>query len=293
MSKPAFKLQILEVNERSMMESTPRYGVFLNGERWKPRETIYYNMKGYRGSLPSADGRTIDIGEAPISAWKREVAHLNREGAVLLAAAVADQAAGGAVIGRVHETIDPWLARVEIVTDGQVTGLRHVRRAALEIGQRIFPAGVPAAFLKEVPAPDLSMRLLTFARSIEKENRWADERLRGMDDAARLHGPAVRIEELAGRLRAGAWGLRDVGPDDHGEDSLEVAVAALGPQATRDIIEIFTLAEEMGDEAPMEDVSRFHAQDAGSFWPMFAIAESLDLDDVPLPEPDEDGPSPD
>ena len=89
----------------------------------------------------------------------------------------------------------------------------------------------------------------------------------------------------------GTWGLRDVGPDDHGEDSLEVAVAALGPQVTRDILEIFALAEEMGDEAPMENVSRFHGQDPDSFWPVFAIAESLDLDDVPLPK-EEDSLSP-
>lgn len=291
MAKPTFKLQILEVDERSTCETTPRYGVFLNGQRWKPRETIYYNMKGYAGSLPAADGRSVTLPESPISAWKREAAQLNREGAVLVAAAAADHAAGGAEMGRVRETIDPWLAQVEIVKDGKVTGRRHVRRAAIEVAQRIFPGAVPAAFLKEAPAPDLSMRLLTFARLVEKENTWGDERLRGMTESAHLHEPAVRIGELTARLRASAWGLRDVGPDDHGEDSLEVAMAALGTQATRDILEIFELAEGMGDEAPLTEVSRLHALDPDSFWPMFEIAESLELDDVP--EPEDDGPSPD
>jgi hypothetical protein len=53
-----------------------RYDVLLNGQKVGQ---LYFNMRGYRGDLPLPDGTKLDIGEKSISAFKREVALINRE----------------------------------------------------------------------------------------------------------------------------------------------------------------------------------------------------------------------
>jgi hypothetical protein len=60
-----------------LLERTPRYDIVLNDKVVGP---LTYNMRGYIGYLPTPTGSKLDIGERSISAFKREVAALNREG---------------------------------------------------------------------------------------------------------------------------------------------------------------------------------------------------------------------
>lgn len=53
-----------------------RYDVLLNGE---PVSELYFNMRGYRGTLPLPGDTFIDIGERPLSEYRREIARINRE----------------------------------------------------------------------------------------------------------------------------------------------------------------------------------------------------------------------
>lgn len=59
-----------------MMERHPRYAVMVNGEPWGE---LYFNMSGYVGNLPMVQGGVMNIGERPISAFRKEVSILNRE----------------------------------------------------------------------------------------------------------------------------------------------------------------------------------------------------------------------
>ncbi|MFZ3482189.1 hypothetical protein [Sphingomonas sp. 3-13AW] len=72
----------LEERPRRMacMETKMRYAIMVDG---KPFSELYFNMRGYRGSIPSPrpDGTfgSLDIGERPISEYRREIAAANRE----------------------------------------------------------------------------------------------------------------------------------------------------------------------------------------------------------------------
>lgn len=72
-----YKLALVETRRGcAMMEQQPRFDVMLNGVTVGQ---LHYNMTGYRGSLPTPCGRSLDIGERPISAFRKEVARLNQE----------------------------------------------------------------------------------------------------------------------------------------------------------------------------------------------------------------------
>ena len=60
----------------AMMEPQPRYDVMLHG---KKVGQLYFNMRGYLGTLPTPEGRNLVIGEKGISAYKKEAVRLNRE----------------------------------------------------------------------------------------------------------------------------------------------------------------------------------------------------------------------
>ena len=72
----AWKL-ILKEKPRTSFQRNPDYALLLNGA---PAGEIYYNMDGYVGALP-VPGTTTKrvIGERALSAYKREIAALNRE----------------------------------------------------------------------------------------------------------------------------------------------------------------------------------------------------------------------
>jgi hypothetical protein len=73
----AHKVELIETRRGcAMLEKTPRYDVVLNGQRVGQ---LTFNMRGYIGYLPLPSGGAVDIGERPISAFRKEVARINRE----------------------------------------------------------------------------------------------------------------------------------------------------------------------------------------------------------------------
>lgn len=52
------------------------FDLLLNG---KVVGELYYNMTGYVGTLPQPDGTGLIIGEKGISAYRAEIARINRE----------------------------------------------------------------------------------------------------------------------------------------------------------------------------------------------------------------------
>jgi hypothetical protein len=73
----AHKVELIETRRGcAMLEKTPRYDVVLNGQRVGQ---LTFNMRGYIGYLPLHTGQKVDIGERPISAFRKEVARINRE----------------------------------------------------------------------------------------------------------------------------------------------------------------------------------------------------------------------
>ncbi|WP_411839630.1 hypothetical protein [Paracoccus sp. ME4] len=81
------RISLQEAPGRHMMERHPRYAVLVNGQ---PRGELYYNMTGYVGTLPMVQGGVMNIGERPISAFRKEVSILNREAQAALDAAEKD-----------------------------------------------------------------------------------------------------------------------------------------------------------------------------------------------------------
>lgn len=81
MSKIRHQITLREKPGRHMFEREPRYDVLLNGE---PVSELYYNMRGYRGAIPTVRGGWMDIGERGISAWRKEVAWQNKHAKSLL-----------------------------------------------------------------------------------------------------------------------------------------------------------------------------------------------------------------
>ncbi|AZI43983.1 hypothetical protein EHF33_13725 [Deinococcus psychrotolerans] len=62
-------------HRKAMCEREMPYDVLLHGQVFGE---LYFNLRGYRGYLPTADGKKLDIGEKTLSAYKRKVAVLNR-----------------------------------------------------------------------------------------------------------------------------------------------------------------------------------------------------------------------
>jgi hypothetical protein len=64
----------------AMLETKMRYVVMLDGKEFSE---LYWNTRGYQGYLPSPrpDGTfgNLNIGEVGISAYRREIAAINRE----------------------------------------------------------------------------------------------------------------------------------------------------------------------------------------------------------------------
>jgi hypothetical protein len=63
-------------HKRAICETKMRYDVLLNGEQVGE---LHYNMTGYRGVLPLAGGRRLDIGERGISVFRAEIRRINKE----------------------------------------------------------------------------------------------------------------------------------------------------------------------------------------------------------------------
>ena len=60
----------------AILETHSRYHVLLHG---KKVGELYFNMRGYVGTLPTPEGTALCIGERGISAYRKAAAQLNRE----------------------------------------------------------------------------------------------------------------------------------------------------------------------------------------------------------------------
>lgn len=69
----------------AILETTPRYDVVLRGVKWAQ---LHYNMQGYCGYLPTADGHRLSVDDAGISRIRKWVAQLNQEWATAGDAAI-------------------------------------------------------------------------------------------------------------------------------------------------------------------------------------------------------------
>jgi len=80
-------IELIETREGcAICETTPRYIVMFRGRKYSD---LYFNMTGYTGGNLPCPGSKADtsvplhVGEKAISAYRKEVARLNREWAVI------------------------------------------------------------------------------------------------------------------------------------------------------------------------------------------------------------------
>lgn len=135
MSKPAFSLKLVKNNNRQMLETTPRYDVVLNGAAVGE---LYFNTRGYVGYLPTVQGSKMDIGERGISAFRKEVAILNREAEAVITASLADPAK----VARVLPTEDRRVLAAMVVRFGSELeddwSLAYISRKEFLKAQELF-----------------------------------------------------------------------------------------------------------------------------------------------------------
>jgi hypothetical protein len=70
-------------HKKSIMEKEMRYEVLLNGN---VVSDLFFNMRGYLGGIPTPEGGMLEIGERPITTYRREIAMMNKEFAAKSAA---------------------------------------------------------------------------------------------------------------------------------------------------------------------------------------------------------------
>jgi hypothetical protein len=78
MAKPAVTLAET-TRGKAICETTKRFDILLYGTVCGQ---LWWNMRGYVGSLPCPDGTKLSIGEASLTEYRREIAGLNKEFAV-------------------------------------------------------------------------------------------------------------------------------------------------------------------------------------------------------------------
>jgi hypothetical protein len=164
-----FKLTIEETNSRQFMEREKRYGVKVNGV---PVDELYYNMKGWRGSLMTVHGERFDLGEKGISAWKKLAGTLNREAKDVLAACAADTSQ----LLRTQPTSDGNRLNAAFGAPGANEVEVSISRRRLASAAHLFPDCIPMAFFSEDVAPPLPRASLATAVTPNAGATWADTR---------------------------------------------------------------------------------------------------------------------
>lgn len=75
-------IEIVEApNRMSMAETKMRYEVRLNGAFF---DELYFNTRGYVGTLPTPQGSRLSLPEGSITSFRREAAKLNGQFAAAL-----------------------------------------------------------------------------------------------------------------------------------------------------------------------------------------------------------------
>ncbi|MCW3782990.1 hypothetical protein [Defluviimonas salinarum] len=146
--KPVHKITLVEKPGRHLMERTPRYDVMLNGARWGE---LYFNMTGYVGHLPTVQGGRMDIGERPISAFRKEAATLNREAERTIEVADADSRR----IAITRPSCDNRMIFAISMIDGEHPRAHLLNRREYDHAMALFGgADVGLGFFQEHPFPD-------------------------------------------------------------------------------------------------------------------------------------------
>lgn len=82
MKKPLFKIELRE-KRGAIMERTKRFDVVVHTDKGaKVMDELYFNTRGYRGSVPYLDGGRVmkfDPGEVSLAKFKAEIATSHRE----------------------------------------------------------------------------------------------------------------------------------------------------------------------------------------------------------------------
>jgi len=71
-----FRITFEESTQRHCLQTIPDYHVLLNGKRV---QRLYWNMRGYRGVLPTPDGGLFEPGEVSLTKFKTIARSLERE----------------------------------------------------------------------------------------------------------------------------------------------------------------------------------------------------------------------
>lgn len=169
-----FRIELAERRSPHLLERHPRYDVLLNGES---TGELYYNVKGYVGTLPTISGARLDIGERPISAFRREAAILNREAKE----AIARQETDSRRILLTRPTGDPSLV-FAVSGDGETRTGHFVSRKSLIMAEKLFgpEALVALGFLRE-DSPGESAEVLLRPGDAAFAMEFPDFRMRIMD----------------------------------------------------------------------------------------------------------------
>ena len=76
MIKKQHKITLREIREGCrILEKESRYDVLLNG---KKVGQLFFNMRGYYGTLPLPNGRQLGMPESGIGAYRKMAARINR-----------------------------------------------------------------------------------------------------------------------------------------------------------------------------------------------------------------------
>lgn len=60
----------------AILETKMVYAIMLDGKEFSD---LYWNMRGYVGYIPTADGGRLNIGECSLSTYRKEIAAVNRQ----------------------------------------------------------------------------------------------------------------------------------------------------------------------------------------------------------------------
>lgn len=127
-----------EIDERRFEK--PRYHVLLHG---RVVETLEWNLRGYTGTLPTADGLDFHVGEKPLSGYRSTAAMLNREWAGVEqwyeVQSTSNYRQGVKVCGKELQKALEYAGRVQAYEEGRGNLAGHWHAAVVEVtlrGQR-------------------------------------------------------------------------------------------------------------------------------------------------------------
>lgn len=254
-ARPRFALTLREKKSPHMLERTPRYDVLVND---KVQGELYFNMRGYVGYLPTVRGSVMDIGERPISAFRKEAMILNREAIRTIEATAADPRR----ITQTWPTSDSstLLARSESVILSEVD-FHHIPRKAYNTARALFGDDVGLAFFgcdAVKPSPEGPVALIPESEGLPGKG-FENIPVRLIDAAeADLHERAVeRVIDTVDpqvKLVIGRRMIEDAEPEPYFVDRVSLE---LGRGWFKDALRIGDLRQVAPAEILHEDDKRF------------------------------------